>query len=165
LNDQTVPTPRAWHSNPALKAEVMERLRAHRAADSFIQGFYQLADPKHVTGYRGCALGCTLPKLSRKDFAALESRDDGRPWWERIEREYGIPAEVAGLIDYIFEEQDSFVEAADFAVAVIEAVPVGAELDRIEDAWIDAQMYDAELGAAARWLIDALSNAPVPAGV
>jgi hypothetical protein len=163
VNEKTVPTPRAWHTSTDLKAEVMERLRAHRAADSFIQGFYQLPDPQHATGYRGCALGCTLPKLSPKDFAALEDCDDGRPWWERIEREYGIPAEVARLVDYTFEEQDSFNSAADFAVAVIEAIPVGADLDFIEDAW----MFDAEPAAAARWLIDALTNAPapVPAGV
>jgi hypothetical protein len=169
MTDQTVPTPLAWYSNPDLKAEVMERLRAHRAEDSIVQGLYQQTDPEAATGYRGCCIGCTLPKLSVEERYHLdrESEDTGRGgWWVRIERQYGIDYWVANLIDRVFESQQDQAAGA-FAVAVVNAIPVGADLTAVFDAWRDAQMDDAEPAAAARWLIDALNNAPapVPAGV
>lgn len=154
----------AWHSNPELKAEVVARMHAHRAADSIIQGCYQYIDSDLAVGYEGCAIGCTLPKLPSETADALtrDLQDGGLGWWGRIEAAYGIPVPIARLIDNTFEEQYEFEAHARFAVNVVEAIPVGADLTGISDAWDDAQMDDAEPKARARWLIAALAAAPIP---
>lgn len=158
----TTDTPiRAWRNNPDLKAEVVARMRAHRAADEIVRGVYQLPDSDTASGYRGCALGCTLPLLDDETRNQYDLYPSGPLWWARIETEYGIPAPVAELIDDTFESQDEFEEAAAFAVDVIEAIPVGADLDRIADDFHVAQMRDAE-DYGARWLIEHLAAAPVP---
>lgn len=144
---------RAWHNNPDLKAEVVARLHAHRAADEIVQSIYQYNDPAAASGYRGCVIGCTLPFL---DDIALDL--NAAQWWQRIEEEYGIDREIASAIDHTFEAQESFEAAAAFAVAVIEAIPVGADLGPVVDKWRYA-WHRADAGA---WLIEHLAAAPVP---
>ncbi len=71
---------KAFHSDPAIKEKYLTRLHAHRVADRLIRG----------TGWdngKGCAVGCTLEKYSH----------------EAYEDELGIPRELAGLEDQIFE--------------------------------------------------------------
>jgi hypothetical protein len=153
--------PIAWHGRPDLKAEVGARLRAHRVADEIVQGHYQ-RESNTPNGYVGCALGCTLPLYSastRREYNCATGFQHG--WWKRIEDEYGIPARVAKLIDNTFEAQPTFEAAADFAVAVIDAVPVGADLDAIFDLWLDDEMEYAHPGPAAAWLLEHLAAAPI----
>lgn len=82
----------AWHNNPGLKTEVAARMAAHRAEDSIVQGLYQEAAPELATGYRGCLIGCTLPRQREEDS-----------WHERAEALYGIDRHVGRLLDRIFE--------------------------------------------------------------
>ena len=100
----------------------MARLRQHRAEDSIIKGVYQEFRPNLASGYRGCAVGCTLPRLGA----------DPVNWHERVEELYGIPRALARLIDGIFENLPTVDDAhARFAVEVIEAVPVAADLSLV----------------------------------
>jgi hypothetical protein len=130
---------------------------AHRAADTIKQGSYQYREPTTATGYRGCAIGCTLPLINDTDKYA------NGWWWQRVEDDYGIDRHVAELIDGIFETQETFGTAARFAVEAVEAIPVGADLSSVRDDWRD--MYIGSNASIARqtdWLLDLLANAPVP---
>lgn len=141
----------AWFGNADLKAEVMERLHKHREDDEIIQGVYQrnnfwdarttswLYEKNYKGNYKGCAIGCTLP-LQSKDPNELSGIMD---WHERIEREYNIPAPVAEQIDELFEGQHTFKDAADFAVASIETIAVGADLRELA-AQVRAHVFAAE---------------------
>lgn len=139
---------RAWFGDPDLKSSVAAKMRKHRALDEIIRGSYQ--EPKsindQVTGFKGCALGCILPQMyTYVDDPAwdgfprdrwLRSEDaetyQESGWSGLVEKYYGIDRRVAGCIDNTFEEQTSFETAARFAVAVIEAIPVGADLSLID---------------------------------
>lgn len=182
------PPLRAWFGDPDLKASVVEKLKQHRRLDEIVQGNYQSPrEDQHGGGFTGCAIGCTLPQM----YTSKITREGNREWinpedelmWKAsgfhglIQKYYGIDWRVAGVIDHLFESQPSFQEAADFAVAVIEAIPVGADLSQVE-----GQLYEAEqswqdqhpqrpLGLADqreldRWMsqvmLELLANAPVP---
>lgn len=147
----------AWHNRPDLKAEVVARMRAHRAADAIIQGHYQFEDPDAPDGYQGCAIGCTLPKIE----GGLVDH-----WWDRVHETYGIHRGIAALIDDIFEDLH-YTDASNFAVAVIEAIPVGADLDGVIDKARDRQDDpDDEVFRTAQhardWLLRELAAAPTP---
>lgn len=116
----------AWHGDPELKAAVVERMKQHREADSFAQGFYQLTDPEKALGYKGCALGCMVP-LRDDDV-------DGLDFDEKVEEQFGIPARLADAIDESFESLD-FDDCAEFAVSVVAAIPVGADLHAAAETW------------------------------
>lgn len=150
----------AWHSNADLKAEVMERLRRHRADDAIVQGIYQHVDPAPAVGYRGCAIGCTLPFQPQLNF-----RSDSGAWHKAVEDYYGIPAAVADAIDFTFEDLDPS-DAGDFAVRVAEALPVGSDLlaalrafNAERETWPVEQWQPTPM---AERLIHHLSNAPIP---
>jgi len=122
----------AWHNSPDLKTQVVDRLRQHRAADEIVHGVYQELDPDTASGYRGCAIGCTLPAQPSYNVDGIDQITPGQGWHAQVEAEYGIPATIAHLIDGIFEALPTDRgEHADFAVAVIEAIPVGADLSLV----------------------------------
>lgn len=151
----------AWHSSAALKAEVMGRLRDHRKEDEFIQGNYQVLDSMAASGYRGCAIGCTLP-VQRSVLLG-----GGEPNWHReVERLYGIDYSVAIVVDNLFEDLPVGL-CGDFAVNVIEAIPVGADLSGVLGAWRGRRGRGDEtaMGWAAANLIKCLHEAPVPVPV
>lgn len=190
---------RAWFGDPDLKEQVVLRLKKHRQQDEIVQGFYQEYSETE-SGYRGCAVGCTLPPMFKYDKQLFSTQPEGQKrWinpgdqavWEEdgfhglIEKYYGVHEQVARLIDNVFEEQDTFEAAGDFAVAVIEAVPVGADLSQVWATFYrleverEAEMRDTTpAGSAERrqayrdhstWmaklLIELLSTAPVPESV
>lgn len=114
----------AWHSDPDLKDEVVARMKHHRAQDEFIRGQYQKWAPETASKYRGCALGCTLPYIKQRDARSIT-------FSKEVQKRYGISFLVADMIDNIFEGLPNVEAAADFAVAVIETIPVGADLSGI----------------------------------
>lgn len=181
---------RAWFGDPDLKEQVVLKLKKHRQQDEIVQGFYQDYSPTE-SGYRGCAVGCTLPPMfeytgldgygeaGTKNWANPEDQavweDDG--FHGLIQKYYGVHEQVARLIDNVFEEQDTFEAAGDFAVAVIEAVPVGADLSQVwatfafraDEREDEIRNNPDQLGAwrnhpawQAKLLIELLSTAPVP---
>lgn len=156
----------AWHGDPGLKEEVLLRLKRHRAQDAIAQGYYQLiaevsgdrALMEQAVAYKGCALGCMLPLQAPTNRALnqIASRD----WHRRIEDHFGIPKAVAEAIDNIFERQPDFETAGNFAVSVVEAVPVGADLREIDLSFADIwSVENAE--ATADDFIEVVAGAPI----
>jgi hypothetical protein len=112
---------KAFHGDPAIKERYLARLKAHHAADEIIQG----------TGYNGthgCAVGCTLNQYDHRAY----------------ENELGLPRWLAHLEDRIFEGLPP-VAAQRFAVDFLEAVPVGADVERVR--WLLAARSAAESAA------------------
>ena len=148
--------PLAWFGDPALKEEVVLRMKEHRAEDSIIQGEYQKFAPEMATQYKGCLLGCTLPLV--QIAPGLQMR-----WQRRVAEAYGIPTGVAYLLENVFENLP-FEEAANFAVESIEAIPVGADLTEVERYWLLEDESDASWSATKEKdkVLGLLRNAPVP---
>lgn len=151
----------AWHGDPELKAEVLARMIAHREADEIIQGHYRVWDPEAASGYKGCLVGCTLPgeMEDTEKHVAWHPNPINRPregWHQRVELLYGIPADVAHLLDSTFEDQETFDEAAEFAVASIEAIGVGADLRELAQ-----RHHEDEIEINAAMVLEELRNAPL----
>lgn len=148
----TTTTVLAWHGDQALRDRIVQRMREHREQDNFIRGTYQRLAPDRALGYQGCALGCLLdPQPGR-------TPDDG--WRVEVERQFGIHRGVAESVDNVFEDHFDRADASDFAVAVAEAIPVGADLTGVA-AWCRAECICVEREAGE--LIERLKAAPVPA--
>jgi hypothetical protein len=206
-------SPIAWWGDPDLKETVIARLKEHRAYDEFVQGFYQVVRDSdcdcsaseltkyacdHITAvkdlrygltredtYLGCAVGCTLPPVTpeQQNDPANWDKEQMFSWHVLLQNTYGIDAKVAYLIDSTFEAQSTLEAAGDFAVAAIQAIPVGADLsgvwsiphtcggtvsDSINRDQLDHCVAHALLGfggdpvTRAKTLIGLLSDAPVP---
>jgi hypothetical protein len=70
-------------------------------------------------------------------------------WHGEVERQYGIPERVGHIIDSTFEHLKAPAHAA-FAVEVIDAIPVGADLSLVADTlWLEA-LTDSEVGVYAQ---------------
>ena len=149
----------AWHGDPELKAEVLARMIAHREADEIIQGHYRIRHPEAASGYKGCLVGCTLPgEMENTESAAWNTGRPREGWHRRVELLYGIPVDVAYLLDNTFEEQDTFDDAAEFAVASIEAIPVGADLRELA-----RRHHEDKIEINAATVLEGLRNAPLVA--
>lgn len=95
----------SYHNDPAVKAKYAARFQQHREADAVIQG----------QGYdegRGCFVGCTLQDYDHSRFPT----------------ELGWPQWLAHLADAIFEGLPK-TEAPQFGTDLLDAVPVGVDLD------------------------------------
>jgi len=125
---ETTVTILAWHNSPNIKAEVLNRMVQHRKADEIVRGVYQEIDPDLTFGYRGCLIGCTLPKQPISSESGSNSPFHG--WHAEVEIQYGIEKSVGHLLDSIFEGLPDG-RHAEFAVASIEAIPVGADLSTV----------------------------------
>jgi hypothetical protein len=131
-------TPVAWHGDPALKAEAVAAMTAHRAADEFVQGSYVDTDPGTAAGYRGCFHGClTVDRLAAEAGVPvvqfIERRAGHTAWHREGERLWGIPEVVGHVLDWAFEE---VLQPGAFAVAATEAIPVGADLSLVLSRWM-----------------------------
>lgn len=159
----------AWHGDQALRDRIVARMHQHRAADAIVRMIYQRIDPTKALGYRGCAIGCLLdvqPAVASRDCdgdcCAGETAEPDDGWHKETERQFGIPVAVALGIDWAFEDFALGIEAADFAVAVAEAIPVGADLTDV-GRWVRDESCD-EFGAReVPELLERLRSAPVPA--
>jgi hypothetical protein len=98
---------KSFHSEPCLKAAVIDRLKEHQRLDQIIQRIYW-------DGTRGCAIGCVLHS---GDHLAYETQ-------------LGLPVFLAYMDEYIFERLP-IQEAKSWPLRFIEAVPVGVDLDLV----------------------------------
>lgn len=167
----------AWHGDPELKERIVARMRQHRDADAFARGVYQERDGKMPFGYKGCAIGCLLdlqPESPKSDDGYCEYcgdrgcdgcvADPNLSWHGLVETQFGIDEFVASRIDAIFESIAAHEEASDFAVAVVEAIPVGADLGGVYDAWfVWEKSWDGRFGDAKAKLFELIADAPVGA--
>lgn len=128
----------AWHNDPALKAAAVERMRKHREADEFIRGSYLRSDPDKASGYKGCFHGClTAEALAVERGVPITHLEDRSTvtlvgWHAEAERIFGIPEDLASLLDDVFEDLETATSSARFAVEVTEAIPVGADLATVD---------------------------------
>jgi hypothetical protein len=134
---------RAWHNSPELKAEVLARMLQHRVEDSIVQGQWQEFAPELASQYRGCLIGCTLPKnkvlvvepgcgVENCNCAAVKTIAMYDNPIKEVETQYGILLSIGRLVERVFEALP-VEKAAWFAVAFIEAVPVGVDLEPVSD--------------------------------
>ena len=87
-------------------------------------------------------------------------------WVDGREEEYGIDEEVAYRMEIVFEGLETPEEAADFAVASIEAIPVGADLSGVVEAVVMILREKRHEYYHPSWhrdvLLEHLRNAPIP---
>lgn len=108
-------TLQAFYNDPWIKAEILSRLKQHRAADEIVQGLYWY-------GNKGCAVGCTVHKSP--------SLEDINAPYSAYEAQLGIPATLAHLEESIFEKLSN-EDSKDFPIEFIEAIPVGADISNV----------------------------------
>jgi hypothetical protein len=98
---------KAFHGSIELKEKILKQLVAHYEADEIIKGQYW-------ENGKGCAIGCTLHSADHSLGEKL----------------YGIPEVLWRLEDSIFESLENKL-AKKFPIEFIEAIPVGANLDKV----------------------------------
>lgn len=125
----------AWHGSEELKADAVRRMRAHRDADR-LRSFGAYVDLLYRGEggdlLRGCFHGClTLEKVAQDNKWSLPLARNivgARGWHEETERVWGIHVDAGAVLDMTFEGLPRGPKQADWAVAITEAIPVGADL-------------------------------------
>jgi hypothetical protein len=102
----------AYNNDHALKERLIATMRAHREAETLVQGVYW-------EDGRGCAVGCLTHKQ------AYEA-------WKHYETEWGIPRILARLEDALFEALPTD-EARAWPERFLAAIKPGADLSRVWD--------------------------------
>lgn len=184
----------AWFGSQGVKDAVVRKLHQHRADDEFIQRDYQAKksrlqpaldlsdvedwDPKDLV-YKGCALGCMVPirvdvinEEAPLPFYLLDDQGVSMEYCDEVEMRFGIDRDVAELLDETFEAQNGFEAAGAFAVASVEAIPVGADLSEVYSQFRSRltehlRNYGQVMSIRARTeaLLDELRRAPIFANV
>lgn len=164
---------RAWHGDPALKADTVERMRAHAAADEFTQRSF-LVEDKAAGKQRGCFHGClaaeklaTEAGITVSELAEQWATQGLTNWWAETARLFGFPIELCSELDDAYEDALTVSAAAAFAVAATEAIPVGADLsavaDQIRDEAYEEETAEDEAHYDRARILELLRSAPVPA--
>lgn len=154
----------AWHSDPDLKADAVGRMRRHRTSDDFARGYYlattlTAGQPPRLRGcFHGCLTAEKLAEASGIHLTYLEHEAAHYDWHAATERMWGIPAGLGEVLDDAYERQPE-TTAADWAVAVTEAIPVGADLSMVlarvvHELLVDEQADPAVIGLYRRWIDD-----------
>ena len=113
---------KAFHSDPAIKAKDLARVRNHRLADEIIHG-------KYWENGKGCAVGCTV-----------HSSDHGA-----YETELGIPRILARLEDCIFESLPNDLSKA-WPERFLKAIKPGADISNVWPQFAVWMLTDDEWG-------------------
>jgi hypothetical protein len=103
-----------YHDKVSEKRATLKQLRLHRELDQIVQGTYWQGNGAG----KGCAVGCLT--------------HDPNGGHDQFPDRWGIPVQIAYLIDQIFESL-TVEEAKDWPVRFMSAVPVGADLSRVWD--------------------------------
>lgn len=130
-----------YYGDPALKAALIADMKAHQEAD-------RLEQRNWFSDGRGCAIGCTVATWTAADEGvSLGDLDDigGVLIYERWSRITGLPQWLAALDDLIFEGLD-IDDARKWPVALLQAVPVGVDLEPASRALIDDLLFDPVYG-------------------
>ena len=113
---------KAFKNNPQIKASLIAQLEAHYAADEIIKGTYW-------ENGKGCAVGCCVHSADHSLFPKL----------------FDIPESIAILMDSIFEELPDN-HAKEFPLRFIRAIPVGSDLSKIENLFLEWILIDPKHG-------------------
>lgn len=150
-----VPELVAWHDRRTLKAEAVQRMRAHANAGGFVQNQWLAFDPEAASRYRGCFYGCLVTEklagergVTVPEFVRDVTSGDGPevPWHVEGERLWGIPVDVGALLDRCFDAVPA-ERAPGFAVASVEAIAVGADLSLVRTRFMLDLLADDGAGA------------------
>lgn len=102
----------AYHSDKKIKQKYLDRVQAHRIADSIVKGNYW-------EGGKGCAVGCTIHSSDHRLY----------------ETELGIPEWLARVEDVIFEGLPN-KKAKFWPEQFLSAIRPGRNLERIKTPFI-----------------------------
>ena len=102
----------SYHNDPEVKAKYVARFVEHRRLDQVIQRY-------GFENGRGCFVGCTLNDYDHDKFPA----------------ELGWPVWLAHLSDTIFEGLHKS-EAPQFGTDLLQAVPVGVDLEPVKNKFL-----------------------------
>ncbi|PPK65487.1 hypothetical protein V5P93_005734 [Actinokineospora auranticolor] len=140
----------AWHNRAELRTAGVQELREHRAAGTLARRRDAPVrvgpDGRARGGFHVCLTARGLAEARNVPVARVLA-DDGVRWLDETARIWGISPVVGGLIDRCFEQVPA-AEAADFAVAAAEAIPVGGDLGRVPARWVVDLLADHEGGGA-----------------
>ena len=136
----------AWHGNPELKTATVAALNEDLAKDRYIRGTYA----RHFGHeWRGCHIGCLVMASKRAvnggALTDLVNIAESTSWHQHAEDLYGIPKPLAYLWDRTYESVE-LAEAPRFAVASVDAVPVGADLSLVVSHLMRDLIADPERG-------------------
>lgn len=112
----------SYFGDKKVKAKFLERVLEHKKADEIIKGQYW-------QNGRGCAVGCTIHGNNHYAYEA----------------ELGIPAWLAFLEDQIFESLP-LADAKNWPGDLLEAIPVGVDLEPVKKRFLSWLMLDEEFG-------------------
>lgn len=169
----------AFHGEPKLKDAAVARLREHREADLLVRGTYwsPVGHGERHRVYQGCAVGCLVAEaVCRRGRNTL--RFVGRlDYLAAYEEFFGIPSVLAQIEEGLFEGSYGPVPGITRVYApppelyvtwperFLTAIPVGADLSGIADAWMAARIDRRDMPTSAELmdlLVGLLEAAPVP---
>lgn len=114
---------KAFTGTIATKEEMVNELKLHQEADSFMKGKYEsMFDGK----FKGCAVGCSLESISRLKGLPLVFSDHSR-----YEDLMGVPTWLVRVEDTIFEGLP-LERSKQWPLEFTEAINVGADLNKIK---------------------------------
>lgn len=99
------------------KTATLAQLREHRKLDQIVQGTYWVGNGKG----KGCAVGCLTHDPSGGHY--------------QFPDKWGVPVQLAYLIDHIFESLPDDGTAQDWPVRIMAAIKVGSDLSGVFDRW------------------------------
>ena len=114
----------AFHNNQKIKDKYITRVHNHFLNEEIIKGVYW-------ENGRGCGVGCTV--------------ETGSNAHEAMEKELGIPKELAYLEDVLFEELSNDL-AKEWPERFLKAIKPGTDLSLIVPKFIVWQFEDSKLG-------------------
>ncbi|MEU7631001.1 hypothetical protein AB0C34_13595 [Nocardia sp. NPDC049220] len=135
----------AWHNQPQLKAMAVEQMQRIAAYAGFRQGGQVLQDGRIGGGLHVCLCAQRLVEERGVSVSVVLAARATIFWLDESARLWGIPRVVGGLMDRCFERLPAR-EAGRFAVAAIEAIPVGADLDSVGAQWMLKLLADPREG-------------------
>jgi hypothetical protein len=112
----------AFHNDPKVRQDALDRAKGHREADELVQGQYWDSG-------KGCFVGCTVRDMAGVTLAPLT--DQGHSLFPTI---LGVPEQLAWLGDELFEmqtQEDSLL----WPERILNAIPLGADLSGVRDRW------------------------------
>ena len=123
---------KAYLSDPALKAFVVNELARHRKADLIIKGTYW-------TEGKGCAVGCTLEAVAKRNGRWKDGIDHSDH--NLYPSELGIPLQLAHLQDAIFEGLPG-LDYLNWPLQFAQAIHPGVDLSDIWPKFVVALLSD-----------------------